>query len=147
MMDDPDKIIPGSRVRMHFSLSLPDGSEAVSSFDEEPLEFTMGDGTLTEGLELALFGLRAGADQTIRLDGDQAYGPRDEDNIQQIDLTQFPVDIQPEPGLIVAFSTPDGNELPGMVVDVADGQATVDFNHPLSGHEVVFRTQILSVEN
>jgi len=145
-MDEEIKIIPGSRVCMHFSLSLPDGSEAVSTFGEDPMDFTMGDGTLSEGLELALYGLRPGADQTLRLNGNEAYGPRDEQNIHEVALERFPAGLEPEPGQIVAFSTPDGDEIPGAVVKVDGHAALVDFNHPLAGREVVFHTLILTVD-
>ena len=106
------KIVPGSRVRLHFSLALPDGTEAVSTFGEEPMELTLGDGTLGEGLELALYGLRPGAEQTLRIDGDSVYGPRDENNIHSIPLERFPAGIEPRPGLIVAFDTADGDHRP-----------------------------------
>ncbi len=145
-MHEEPKIIPGSRVCMHFSLSLPDGSEAVSTFGEEPMEFTMGDGTLSEGLELALYGLRPGEDQTLRLNGNEVYGPRDAKNIQQVSLDRFPKGLAPEPGLIIAFTTPDGDEVPAAILEVNDNEAQVDFNHPLAGREVVFRTHILVVD-
>jgi len=138
------KIIPGSRVRLHLSLALPDGTEALSTFGEEPMEFTLGDGTLQQGLELALYGLRTGAEQTLRLDGNKVYGPRDEANIHAIPLDRFPAGIDPHPGQIVAFDTPQG-ELPGAILELAEGEARVDFNHPLAGREIVFRVEILEV--
>ncbi len=139
------KIIPGSRARIHIALSLPDGTEAVSTFGEEPMEFTLGDGTLDEGLELALYGLRPGAEQTLRIDGDSVYGPRDENNIHSIPLERFPVGIKPLPGLIVAFDTPDGATLSGTILELGESEAQVDFNHPLAGREIVFQVEILDV--
>ncbi len=145
-MDEEIKIIPGSRICMHFSLSLLDGTEAVSTFGEAPLDFTVGDGTLSKGLELALFGLRPGTDQTLHIDGGEAYGPRDEKNIHAMLLEHFPPSLDPKPGQIVAFSTPDGGEIPGAVLGVGEREAQVDFNHPLAGREVIFRTLILTVD-
>ena len=138
------KIVPGSRVRLHLSLALMDGTEALSTFGEEPLEFTLGDGTLEEGLELALYGLRPGAEQTLRVNGDSVYGRRDENNIHSISLDRFPAGITPKPGLIVAFDTPQG-ELPGAILELGESEARVDFNHPLAGREIVFRVEILEV--
>ncbi len=145
-MGEESKIIPGSCISMHFSLSLPDGTEAVSTFGEAPLDFTVGDGTLSEGLELALFGLRPGTDQTLRIDGSDAYGPRDATNIHTVPLKHFPPNLEPEPGQIIAFSTPEGGEIPGAVLEVGEREAQVDFNHPLAGREVIFRTLILTVD-
>ncbi len=140
------KIEPGSRVRLHLYLGLPDGTEALSTFGEEPIDFRMGDGTLSEGLEMALYGLNAGTEQELRMDGADIYGPRNPDLVQDVALTRFPVGIEPVPGLIVAFSTPDGEELPGAVLSIEGGQARVDFNHPLAGREMVFRCHILDVQ-
>lgn len=130
---------------MHFSLSLPDGEQATSSFDEDPLEFVMGDGSLTEGLEHALYGLRAGERQTLRIDGDYAFGPRDEARIHRIPLAQFPADMAPQAGQIIAFQGADGEQTPGCVVALSETEAQVDFNHPMSGRELVFEVEILSV--
>ena len=147
MTSSGPKIVPGSGVRMHFSLGLPDGPEAVSTFDEEPLIFTMGDGSLSPGLELALYGLRPGAEQSLRIDGDTVYGPRDEDNIHTIPLNRFPGGIEPKPGLIIAFETSEGEELPGTILELGDTEATVDFNHPLAGREILFTVKILAVSS
>lgn len=132
---------------MHFSLALENGTQAISTFDEEPLEFSMGDGTLQPGLELGLFGLRPGDEQTLTLTPDQAYGWHDEQMIHPMSLSDFDGKIKPEPGQLVAFSTAEGDEAPGIVLSVEDDQVEVDFNHPLAGHNVVYRVEILAVED
>jgi len=132
---------------MHFSLALESGVQAISTFDEEPLEFSMGDGTLQPGLELGLFGLRAGDKQTLTLTPDQAYGWHDDKMIHHMPLSDFDGKIEPEPGQLVAFSTAEGDEAPGIVLSVENDKVKVDFNHPLAGHNVVYRVEILAVEN
>ena len=136
-----------SKVSMHFSLALESGVQAISTFDEEPLEFSMGDGTLQPGLELGLFGLRAGDRQTLTLTPEQAYGWHDDKLIHHMPLSDFAGKIEPEPGQLVAFSTAEGDEAPGIVLSVEGDQVKVDFNHPLAGHNVVYRVEILAVEN
>jgi len=105
----------------------------------------MGDGTLQPGLELALYGLKAGETQTLNLLPDQAYGPRDPELIQFMPLTDFNAEFTPEAGQIIAFSLPNGEEAAGMVLDVEGGQVEVDFNHPLAGHEITFNVEIIRV--
>lgn len=136
-----------SQVSMHFSLALEDGTQAISTFDQDPLEFQMGDGTLQPGLELGLFGLRAGDEQTLTLTPDQAYGWHDDKLIHYMPLSDFEGKIDPEPGQLVAFSTAEGDEAPGVVLSIEGNQVKVDFNHPLSGHNVVYRVEILTVED
>ncbi len=136
----------GCRVTMHYALRLADGMEVDSSFGAGPLTFVMGDGTLDAGLELALYALRAGSRQTLTLMPGQAFGERREDAIQWMDLDAFPAGIAPEPGQIIGFTGPGGEELPGAVLEVGDRRVRVDFNHPLAGREIVFEVEILEVE-
>lgn len=130
---------------MHFSISLPDGTEAASTFEDEPTTFVMGDGTVSEGLELALYGLVAGDTQSLTLQPDQAFGPRDEAKVQPMPRANFSPEMDLEPGLIIGFTTPDGNEVAGIVQEVKEQDVVMDFNHPLAGMEVIFRVEVLEV--
>ena len=136
---------PGSEVLMHFSLSLADGTVADSTTDDEPLRFVMGDGTLIEGLELVLYGLKKGDRQCLSIEPRDAFGFPDEDNIHTMPRSEFPDDMQLEVGMIIGFSTPSGEEVPGAIQDIKDDEIVVDFNHPLAGHEVIFDVEILEV--
>jgi FKBP-type peptidyl-prolyl cis-trans isomerase SlpA len=135
----------GSTVTLHLSLVLEDGLVAESTFDGEPHTFTMGDGTLLPGLELALHGLRPGDTQHLVLHPEQAYGRRDPARIYVIPRTAFGDDITLEPGLIIGFTDTGGEELPGTVLSVTDSAVEVDFNHPLAGHAVTFEVEIIEV--
>jgi FKBP-type peptidyl-prolyl cis-trans isomerase SlpA len=139
------EIAPGSEVTLHLSLSTTDGFEALSTFGEEPETLVMGDGTLSEGLELALFGLKAGDAQTLTLTADQAFGQWDKNNIHRLPRHDFVSDEELEPGLVIGFSSGEGEELAGTILEVDQQAVTVDFNHPLAGREVIFRVEILDV--
>ena len=141
----PIPIGPGARVRMHFALSLTDGTVAYSSFNEDPLEFDWGDGTLRPGLELAVLGLNVGDEQTLTLLPEQAYGLHDEALVHNMPRSDFPDLVAPRVGQIIAFHSPTGEEIPGAILAIDDEMVRVDFNHPLAGREVVFRVKILAV--
>lgn len=140
------EIVPGSVVTLHFSLSLPDGTEAISTFDEEPLRFAMGDKTFQPAMELALYGLKAGDEQTLILTPEQAYGEPEPGLVHRLPRSDF-ADMMPEAGQIMSFAMGEAGETMGVIREIQDNEVVVDFNHPLAGHEVVFRVQILSVEN
>jgi FKBP-type peptidyl-prolyl cis-trans isomerase SlpA len=142
-----DEINLHSLVTMHYSIALPDGSVIESSFDDEPVQIAMGAGELSEGMELALFGLTQGASQTLTLTPEQAFGERDDNNINVMPLSDFPEALAPEAGLTYLFETPRGEDIPGTVLAVDKHEATVDFNHPLAGREIIFSVQILDVNN
>lgn len=136
-----------SLVLLHYSITLTNGTEIESSFEDEPMEIKMGHDDLTEGMELAIFGLKEGDTQTLTLTPEQGFGLRDEDNIHPMPLTDFPDELRAETGLTYMFGTPDGDDIPGTVLAIHEDVAEVDFNHPLAGQALVFSVHILGVNN
>lgn len=142
-----DQINMNSLILMHYSIALTNGSMIESSFEDEPVQVTMGNGDITEGMELAIFGLQEGDLQTLTLTAEQGFGIRDEDNIHQMPLTDFPDELPPEIGLSYSFESPEGDEIPGTVVSLKKDSVEIDFNHPLAGQEIVFSVEIMDINN
>ena len=142
-----EKIDMHSLLLMHYSISLTNGTEIESSFDDEPVEIGMGSGVLTEGMELALYGLETGDRQTLMLTPEQGFGLRDEDNIHMMPISDFPDDLKPESGLVFEFETSNSEDILGTVLSVKANKAEVDFNHPLAGQPLVFTVEILAINN
>lgn len=134
-----------SRVTLHLSLTLEEGTVAESTFEAEPLCFTMGDGTLVRGLELGLYGLVPGDVQRLELYPQQAFGLHDPANIHVIPRADFDPAIALQPGVIIGFETADGDELAGAVLSLDEESVEVDFNHPLAGHTIIFDVEIIDV--
>ena len=134
-----------SNVTLHLSLTLEDGTVAESTFGDEPLEFTMGDGTLVHGLELALYGLMPGDVQRLELYPEQTFGLRDPANIHTMPRSKFDADIEIEEGVIIGFEADTGYELAGSVQSYDEDSVVIDFNHPLAGHTIVFDVEIIDV--
>lgn len=145
MREESPTIGHGSEVVMYFSITLEDGTVAETTEYGDPLHFVMGDETLVEGLELALFGLKAGDKQALKIGPENGYGYPDPGNIHAMDRGDFPEDMDLERGMIVSFAMPDDEEYPGMIKEVGSEQVMVDFNHPLAGHEILFEVEILEV--
>ena len=142
-----DQVQLNSIVLLHYSIAMTNGTIIESSFGDEPLQITMGDGQLPEGMELALIGLREEEEQTLTLTPEQCFGERDEENIHFMPTSDFPEDMSPKPGLTFSFCTEEGEEIPGTVRATKDDKVEVDFNHPLAGHALVFRVEILGINN
>ena len=145
MTVDSSSIQQHSEVVMHFTIKLEDGTVAETTVGDEPLHFVMGDGTLVEGMELAILGLKPGETQSLKIGPEHAFGYPDPSNVHPMDRGDFPEDMELKKGVIVSFATPDGSEYPGIIMEVGDKQVTVDFNHPLAGHEIDFEVEILEV--
>jgi len=147
MSNSEQTIVAGSTVTMHFSLVLEDGTVVDSTFEsEEPLTFTMGDGTLIDGLEHAVFGLKAGDQQSINIPPESGFGFRDEEAVQSLKREEFSDEMELKPGLVIEFDTPNGMKVPGIVLEVEDDTVVVDFSHPLANHTVLFNVHILDVQ-
>ncbi|WP_428603996.1 FKBP-type peptidyl-prolyl cis-trans isomerase [Sedimenticola sp.] len=147
MSEQTPEITPSGEVTLHFAIALCDGTVITTTFDDEPVTLTLGTGNLTENLEKTLYGLKPGEKQSLILEVDNAFGPRDEEKAYSMPRSAFPADMALEPELVVSFATPAGDELAGIVQELDDEQVKVDFNHPLAGHDIVFTVEIISVNN
>ncbi|MGJ8681975.1 FKBP-type peptidyl-prolyl cis-trans isomerase [Paraglaciecola sp.] len=140
------EIKQNSEVVLHFDLKLADGSAADSTrVNDKPAKLVIGDGNLTQSFENCLLGLKTGDKKSFTLNPDEAFGQPNPDNIYYMEKSKFGSDTPAEEGMILAFTQPDGSELPGIVREVGGESVTVDFNHPLAGQVITFDVEILSV--
>lgn len=143
-MSDP--IAEGTRVLMHFTVSLADGTVADTSREGEPMDFDVGDGSIDPGLERLLYGLRTGDRARFSLAPGQVFGDRDPDNVHTMRREEFPPELALEEGVVVGFDTPGGDEVLGTVLELDEESVRVDFNHPLAGHQLSVEVEIISVD-
>ncbi len=144
-MNDDLKVVDGSTIVIHFTLTLEDGTIAESSRDGDPYEFVVGDGTINPGLELALIGQSVGDQESIVVGPDIAFGYPDDEAIMILPRDDFSDDIPPVPGSVIMFTVPSGEEVPGVVLEDLGEAIKMDFNHPLAGHDLNFDYEILDV--
>jgi len=143
-MTIPPRIQPGSRVLLHLSIRLLNGTEALSTFGDAPLDLILGDGTLTPATEAMLLGLSAGDECQRLVHGDDLFGTWSGENLYWLARADFPTEV-PQPGSLVAFTTAEGSETGGIVREIEEQRVRVDFNHPLSGRVLDLHFKILVV--
>lgn len=140
------KITDTSTVELHFNLKLADGSIADSTrANGQPARLSMAEGMGCPGFERQLLGLTAGDKKTFTLPAGEALVLPDPDNYKTLARAQFPEQLSLEVGTIVEFEQPNGATLLATVRELDTDQVTVDFNHPLSGHDLTFEIEILAV--
>lgn len=135
----------GSKVTLHFSLRLQDGSVVDSTFDKQPGELEFGDGTLPESFESLIQGMKAGERKVFEVPPEKGFGMPNPTNIQRFNRKDFPDDLDLLPGMVFSFADAQNAELAGIIKTVADNEVMVDFNHPLSGRHLEFEVEILHV--
>ncbi len=135
----------GTRVLVHYTGTLDDGTQFDSSRDREPLEVILGQDMVIPGFEKAILGMTPGQTVTVIIPEDEAYGPHHEEMVLRIPKASFPPEITPAVGEQLILRAPDGNERPALIVDVDDDEATLDANHPLAGFALTFEIELVSV--
>ncbi len=135
----------GDTVRVHYTGTLEDGTEFDSSRENEPLEFTMGEGMLIEGFEKALVGRKAGDTVKVKIAPEQAYGQPDEELIISVPLAELPEELEVEPGMELSFDTDEG-PMDLIVIAVEEGDVILDANHPLAGETLNFEIEVIEVK-
>lgn len=89
-------------------------------------------------VEEALEGKAVGDVVNITMQPDDAFGEQDPELVRVEDVKVFPVDV--EPGMMFEADDPEfGGVIIYRVIEVKDGKATVDGNHPLAGMTVRFK--------
>lgn len=137
------QIQAGTSVTLHFSLALENGHIVDSNFEGNPATFSVGDGNLLPGFESSLLGLEVGDEREFIISPENAFGQHNAQNVQAVDRGNFD-ESELEIGSILSFQNGDG-ELPGVIIELEENQVMVDFNHPLSGKNIVFQVKIVEI--
>ena len=140
------KVGENTKVTLHFSLSLADGSVVDSTFDKAPASFEFGDGQLPDGFQSYLVGLVSGDKDEFMVPPEKSFGMPNPNNQQTMKRTDFPADMELVEGLMISFADANKSELPGVVRAFDDNEVVIDFNHPLAGETLKFVVEIQSVE-
>lgn len=140
------KVGENTKVTLHFSLSLADGSVVDSTFDKVPASFEFGDGQLPDGFQSYLVGLVAGDKDEFMVPPEKSFGMPNPNNSQMMKRADFPADMELVKGLMISFADANKSELPGVVKHFDENEVEIDFNHPLAGETLKFVVEIQSVE-
>ena len=135
----------GDTVKIHYTGTLDDGTQFDSSAGRDPLEFELGGGLVIAGFDKAVEGMTVGDSKTVRIEADDAYGPRHEQLVQEVPRSALPDDLTPEQGMALQASGPQGQVMQVTVVAVNEDTLTVDANHPLAGQPLNFSLELVSI--
>lgn len=133
----------GDTVLVRFRGVLADGTIFDSTDGRDPLQFTVGDGLILPGFELAVIGLKPGQSVDVSIPWDQAYGPHDEDMVVLVEKEKFWGEVSPNVGDVLEIRQPDGRSVVVTVTEVDESTVTIDANHPLAGKDLTFSIELI----
>nr|WP_105533010.1 peptidylprolyl isomerase [Solimicrobium silvestre] len=145
----PVTVTPSSYLTLHYRLAAKNGTEIISTFNENPATLQLGMGQLAPALEQCLIGLPEGMHHTFELPPEQAYGPRNPDLIQHVSRATLQENSALNEdyvvGDLVEFAAPSGGKFAGVLRSIDEHSGLFDFNHPLAGQDVIFEVRIIGI--
>jgi peptidylprolyl isomerase len=131
----------GNKVKVHYAARLGDGTVLASTFQDEPLEFTLGAGHVIKDIEQTVIGMNVGEAKSTIISGEKMFGPCRTDNIIEMERCKLP-DYSLQIGRRIKIP---GQRFSLKVVDFSESKVLLDANHPLSEKELFFAIQLVAV--
>jgi len=131
-------------VTIHYTLTNKAGEQLDSSIGAEPLTYIHGAGNIIPGLEDALSETSVGDKLKVTIEAADAYGERNEEQIQTVPREMFQGIDKIEVGM--QFQA-DSNTGPAIVTitGVEGNEVTIDGNHPLAGEQLTFDVEVMDI--
>lgn len=135
----------GDTVRVHYTLTLEDGSVRDTSEGKDPLQFTIGNGQVIQGFGEAVIGMKVGETKTVTIPPEESYGLHDDDLTYTFNQSELAEGIEPEVGMELPFSTQSGAVVYYPIIALSESEVTVDVNHPLAGETLTFEIELVEI--
>ena len=135
----------GSRVKVHYTGKLDDGTVFDSSVGGQPLEFTVGEKRMIPGFEQGVVGMEHGQTRTIIIAADQAYGVHRPEGVFEVDRSEIPASIPLAEGMQLQATSADGKPAQMTVVALSEDKVKLDANHPLAGKDLTFEIELVEI--
>ena len=135
----------GDTVKVRFTGRLENGEVFSRSEGENPIEVTLGNRELLPGFESGIVGMEVGETKTIAVPPQQAYGPKEEDLMVEIDKSNLPEHVTPVIGKGLRIQRSDGDDIHVIISDMTENTVTLDANHPLAGATLFFDLELVEI--
>lgn len=133
-----------SLVTLHYRIALENGQPLISTFDGTPATLQLGAGELLPNLERVLAGIEEGKQMQFTLAPDEAFGEHKSELVERVQRRHM-AEENIEAMSIMEFTAPDGSRYSGLVREVDEQSALIDFNHPLAGKTIQFEVKIIGI--
>ena len=133
-------------VSIHYTLTNKAGEKLDSSIGAEPLSYLHGAGNIIPGLENALSDTTVGDKLTVTIEAVDAYGERNEQQIQTVSKEMFQGMDNIEVGMQFQADSSSGPAIV-TITEVEGDNITIDGNHPLAGEQLTFDVEVMNIRS
>ena len=135
----------GDTVKVHYTGRLGDGTIFDSSQNRDPLQFTLGAGSLLADFENHVIGMCPGEAKTFTIVSENAYGEHRDDMVVAIDRHQMPQHLDLQVNQQLQLVQEDGRSFVVQVTGLSESTVTLDVNHPLAGQDLTFEIELMEI--
>ena len=128
----------GDTVSVDYVGTLDNGT--IFDQSKTPFKFKVGSGQVIKGFDDAATGMKINEEKNVHIPVEDAYGYPSEEQIITVALEKI------DGGNVTIGQTIYANDAQGVVTKIENGQATIDFNHPLAGQALNFKIILRSIE-
>ena len=133
-------------VSFHYTLKNAEGEQMETSREKDPMSYLHGANNIIAGLEKAMEGHAVNDEFSVTVEPEDAYGVRNEKNVQRIPLKRLKGIGKVSVGQVLNLQTNNG-QVQVTVLKVGRFNVDVDGNHPLAGNQLTFDVEIMDIRD
>ena len=139
-----DEVKTGDTIQVEYTGRLEDGTVFDSTErHRQPLEFTVGEGSIITGFDNAVIGMKIGEEKEVTIPPEDAYGAYNPDLVRDLPRKIFPEDQEIKPDMVFVMAMEDGSKIPVRIDQIVEDQVRVDLNSPLAGKTLIFNIKMV----
>jgi peptidylprolyl isomerase len=137
----------GKYVQIQYTGTFDSGEIFDSNVGQDALEFQVGSGSIINGLDQGVMGMKIEDEKDITVKPEEGYGDYNDAFILTIPLAEMKTNFDPEPEMIISIQMENGSLVPARITEVNDESVILDLNHPLAGKTLHFKVKILAIND
>lgn len=136
----------GQKIVFAYRGSLAESGEVFEDRTDSPMQIIAGRGQVMRALENELMDMEIGEERTVELAAKDAYGEYNMDALQHVPTYKIPNGENMPVGRYIGWKSPRNLEpIPVKVLEIENQIATLDFNHPLAGKDLVYWVKVTNI--
>lgn len=136
---------PGRNLKVAVVAKISDGSIALQSTPDNPLEFELGAGNVLKGFSDAVTGMKVGEKKRVTIPARQAFGEYNSDKRLFLKKSQIRGLDELTVGDHVNLLPQAGREISGWIESFEKNEVIINRNHRLAGEDLLMEIELLEV--
>ena len=143
MIYDHDHMKIDNDTFVSIDVEMYDAQGNLLEKSDEPLTYLHGHGDIFSRIEDELSGKEAGADVSVHIEPEEAFGDYDPELVTLVRVEDLGEGV--EVGMRVDGAGVGATAAEYTITDIAEGMAVLDANHPLAGFALRFEIKVVDV--